>query len=343
MAHEVGRITLPQHACILLFVAGGAGLAIRDHRARERAAAIPEAPSAASASRQALLPIPAAPALDGRKVALGERLYQDARLSHDDTISCATCHDLKKGGTDQRPVSTGIGGALGPINSPTTFNSGFFFSQFWDGRARDLVEQAGGPVHNPKEMGSGWPEVIRKLSADARYRQAFAAVYADGLQGANVADAIAEYERSLVTPDSRFDRFLRGDALALSADEKDGHRLFKELGCASCHQGVALGGNLYQTLGTMEDYFTNREETEADRGRYNVTKAEWDRHQFKVPTLRNVERTFPYLHDGSARTLEDVLQVMWRSQLGRPVRPDEAIKLVKFLRTLTGTYRGEPL
>jgi cytochrome c peroxidase len=346
---QVRRITWPQHAFILAFVAAGVAVALADHRGGARAAAEPalaaraedEAEDAASAL--AIPPLPRAVAVDERKVRLGERLYHDVRLSRDDTVSCATCHDLARGGTDQLPVSRGVGGVLGPINSPTVFNSGFLFAQFWDGRAKDLVEQAGGPVHNPKEMGSTWPQVIGKLSADRGYVEAFAAIYPRGIAGETISDAIAEFEKSLVTPDSRFDRFLRGDAQALSADEKEGYRLFKEYGCVSCHQGVAVGGNMYQTLGTMEDYFAGRAETEADHGRFNVTGLPWDLHQFKVPSLRNVERSFPYLHDGSAKTLEDVLEVMWRNQLGRPLRPDESKRIVAFLKTLSGTYRGKPL
>jgi cytochrome c peroxidase len=208
---EVPRITPGQHACVLLFVTAGAAVALSDYRAHERADLGAEPLGAEDAlSQPAIPPIPLEVKLDARKVHLGERLYHDARLSHDDSISCATCHDLRRGGTDQLPASRGIGGAVGGVNSPTTFNSGFFFSQFWNGRARDLVEQASGPVHNPKEMGSAWPEVVAKLSRDASYVRAFAAVYGDGLSGENVADALAEYERSLNTPGSRFDRYLRG-------------------------------------------------------------------------------------------------------------------------------------
>ncbi|HTP25807.1 MAG TPA: cytochrome-c peroxidase [Anaeromyxobacteraceae bacterium] len=344
MDYQERKVTLLQHAAILLFVLVGSWLAIKDYRTREQEAMeFSRLKSADEALNQAIPPIPLVVKVDDRKVRLGERLYHDPLLSHDGTISCASCHDLKKGGTDQAPTSTGIGGALGPINAPTTFNSGFFFSQFWDGRARDLAGQAAGPVQNPREMGSTWPEVISKLSSDKSYVEAFASIYSDGVQGANVTDAIAEYEKSLITPDSRFDRYLRGDPLALSADEKEGYRLFKEFGCVSCHQGMALGGNMYQTLGTMEDYFTNRKETQADYGRFNVTGNRLDLHQFKVPTLRNVERTFPYLHDGSAQTLEDVLDVMWKSQLGRSSRPEESVKIVKFLKTLNGKYKGGQL
>lgn len=344
MKGQVAKIKFSQHAVILLFVLAGVALAIKDFRAREQVTDEAELTEKAdSAVNLPIPPIPLAVNLDERKVSLGERLYHDTRLSHDNTISCASCHDLKMGGTDQVKTSTGINGVLGPINSPTTFNSGYFFSQFWDGRARDLTEQAAGPVHNPMEMGSNWEEAIRKLSKDPSYVRDFSKIYPNGIQGENIADAIAEYEKSLITPNSRFDRFLRGDKKTLSAVELDGYRLFKEYGCISCHQGIALGGNLYQTLGVMEDYFTHRQKTKVDYGRFNVTSKECNRYQFKVPTLRNIEKTFPYLHDGSARTLEDVLQVMWKSQLGRSISPEESARIVKFLKTLTGTYKEKPL
>lgn len=344
MENQVRKISFSQHAVILLFVAIGIALVVKDFQVRTQAVKEPEIVQArVAASSRPIPPIPLSIEVDERKVLLGEKLYHDTRLSGDDTISCATCHDLKKGGTDQMKVSKGFKGALGPINSPTTFNSGFFFSQFWDGRAKDLVEQAGGPVHNPEEMGSNWAEVVQKLSKDPYYVQAFAEIYGNGINGDNIADAIAEFEKSLITPNSRFDRFLRGDEHALAFEEKEGYRLFKEIGCISCHQGVALGGNMYQTLGTMEDYFIHREKTEVDYGRYNVTKKEWNLYQFKVPTLRNIELTHPYLHDGSAETIEDVLQVMWKSQLGRSISREESARIVQFLKTLTGTYKGEPL
>jgi cytochrome c peroxidase len=344
MKGQVAKIKFSQHAVILLFVLAGVALAIKDFRAREQVTGEEKLTEKVDGTvKQSIAPVPLTVKLDERKVSLGQRLYEDKRLSHDNTISCASCHDLKRGGTDQAKTSRGINGVLGPINSPTTFNSGYFFAQFWDGRARDLAEQAAGPVHNPNEMGSNWPEVIRKLSKNPSYVRDFYRIYPNGIRGENIVDAIAEYEKSLITPNSRFDRFLRGDKKALSADELDGYRLFKEYGCISCHQGIALGGNLYQTMGVMEDYFIHRQKTTVDYGRFNVTGKEWNLYQFKVPTLRNIEKTFPYLHDGSARTLDDVLQVMWKSQLGRSISPEESARIVKFLKTLTGTYQGEPL
>lgn len=344
MKNQIRQIGLAQHAVILLFVFVGVGMAVMDFTVRKEAVRCPDAArNTYDVMNRPITPIPLTVEVNQKKVLLGERLYNDTRLSRDNTISCASCHDLKMGGTDQVRTSTGIEGAIGPINSPTTFNSGLFFSQFWDGRAKDLAEQAAGPVNNPKEMGSSWPEVISKLSEDSSYTQAFGEIYPEGIQPDTICDAIAEYEKSLITPNSRFDRFLRGDNQALSANEKEGWRLFKEFGCISCHQGVALGGNMYQTLGVMEDYFSHRPITHVDCGRLNVTGEGWDRYKFKVPTLRNIEKTYPYLHDGSAKTLEEVLQVMWKSQLGRSISGEESTKIVEFLKTLTGEYRGEQL
>lgn len=339
MDNQIRKISVAQHVAILLFVFAGVAMAVTDFHVREKAAMDTEAVEG-EIVYDAVSPIPLTVDVDQRKVTLGERLYHEVRLSHDNSLSCASCHEIKKGGTDQVKTSTGINGVLGPINSPTTFNSGLFFCQFWDGRAADLFEQAGGPVHNPIEMGSNWPEVLEKLSKDPTYTTVFADIYEDGMTGDNIADAIAEYEMSLITPNCRFDMFLKGDKQALSVNEKDGWRLFKEYGCISCHQGAALGGNMYQTIGVMEDYFQNREKTKVDYGRFNVTGKEWNRYQFKVPTLRNIEKTFPYLHDGSANTLDDVLEVMWQSQLGRSISEEESLHIEQFLKTLTGTYKG---
>jgi cytochrome c peroxidase len=238
MENQVGKISFAQNAVIILFILAGVALAVHDFQGRDLAAKAPDIPEATATDLDRLIPpIPLTIDVDSRKVRLGERLYHDTRLSHDNTISCATCHDLKKGGTDQIKTPKGINGNMGPIRSPTTFNSGFFFSQFWDGRAKDLIEQAAGPVHNPKEMGSDWLEVIPKLSKDPYYMQAFSDIYSDAIKAGNITDAISEFEKSLITPNSRFDMFLRGNALALSADEKEDYRLFKEYGCISCHHG----------------------------------------------------------------------------------------------------------
>jgi cytochrome c peroxidase len=289
-------------------------------------------------------PLPITTNLDPRKVALGRALFHEPKLSHDNTISCASCHDLRGGGADGREHSVGIHGTVGTINAPTVFNSAANFKQFWDGRAATLEEQVNGPVQSPAEMGSNWDEIVTKLQATPSFVTAFAEAYRDGIQPQNVRHAIAEFERSLITPNSRFDRFLRGDKTALTASEQEGYRKFKSHGCTSCHQGVNLGGNLFETLGAMADYFEDRGEiTKADLGRYNVTGREEDRYVFKVPSLRNIALTAPYLHDGAAATLADAVSVMARYQLGERL-PDEDLKqIVEFLKTLTGEYEGHPL
>ena len=289
-------------------------------------------------------PIPADVKLDARKVALGDKLFHDARLSRDNTVSCASCHDLAKGGVDGLPVSIGIGGAKGPINSPTVFNSGLNFRQFWDGRAASLEEQVAGPIHDPKEMGTTWAEVLGKLGKDEALVKQARQIYPDGLQAKNIADALAVFQRSLVTPNARFDRHLRGEKNVLTVDELKGYQLFKSYGCVACHQGVNVGGNMFQTFGVMGDYFAKRgNPTAADLGRFNVTKKESDKHSFKVPSLRNVALTAPYFHDGSARTLNDAVDVMFRYQLGRAASAQDKELIVKFLHTLTGEHNGKPL
>ncbi|HEX6692017.1 MAG TPA: cytochrome-c peroxidase [Burkholderiales bacterium] len=293
--------------------------------------------AAAQTADEPIKPLPLKLTLDARKVELGKALFNDKRLSKDNSISCASCHDMAKGGADGKPTAVGIGGQVGPINTPTVLNSSFNFRQFWNGRAATLEEQAAGPVHNPGEMGSNWDEVLPKLRADSAFAGSFAAVYKDGLKPANIQDAIAAFERSLVTP-SRFDRYLRGDLKAISEDEARGYTLFKTYGCVACHQGVNVGGNMYQQFGVMDEYFKARGKpvTEADLGRYAVTKAETDRHVFKVPGLRNVELTAPYFHDGSAGTLDEAVDVMFRYQLGRTAPASDKSLIVKFLKTLTG-------
>ncbi|MBU1053610.1 MAG: cytochrome-c peroxidase [Proteobacteria bacterium] len=341
MDNPVKKVTVFQYAVIVFLVVGGFFFALKDfetHNSRDNNNLSENKPVINFSG--SIVPIPLNIELDARKVALGDKLYHDKRLSKDDSISCASCHDLAKGGTDQVKYSTGIKNAVGGINSPTTFNSGFNFVQFWDGRAQDLAEQAPGPVHNPIEMGSNWAEVITKLKKDSQYIKAFAEIYPDNIKPENIADAIAVFEMSLITPNSRFDNFLRGDSGALNEQEKEGYRIFKEYGCISCHQGINIGGNMYQTIGIMEDYFQHRPLTDADLGRFNITKLEYNKYQFKVPSLRNIAVTFPYLHDGSAETMEEVLSIMWNSQLGRSLTQEENEHILLFLNTLTGEYKG---
>jgi len=290
------------------------------------------------ATEQPITPIPDRMELDRRKVELGRRLFHDKRLSRDDSVSCASCHDMGLAGVDGRPVAVGVAQQVGTVNSPTVLNSVFNFRQFWDGRAATLEEQAEGPVHNPVEMASNWPEVIRKLSEDDRYVRAFKELWRDGITGPNIQSAIAEFERSLVTPDSPFDRYLKGEAQALSAEGRKGWDLFRNLGCIACHQGVNMGGNMYANLGVMGDYFADRARplAKSDLGRYNITRREEDRHMFKVPSLRNVARTGPYFHDGAIADLDKAVEAMARYQLGVELNAADRRALVAFLHALNG-------
>lgn len=284
-----------------------------------------------------LAPLPD-PKVDSAKVALGRRLFFDTRLSRDGTLSCASCHSPEHGGAEPRPTSLGVGGAVGPINSPTVLNASLNFSQFWDGRAADLRQQARGPITNPIEMGSRFDRVVAALAADEAYVADFRAIYRDGITEEAIVDAIAEYEAALITP-APFDDFLRGDRTALSADERAGYRLFSAVGCTSCHRGPSLGGTMFQRLGVVREYFDDtlgRPLTAADNGRFNVTGRDSDRHRFKVPTLRNVALTAPYLHDGSLATLGEAVRMMGRYQLGRELHDEHVRNIVAFLGALTG-------
>jgi len=296
-----------------------------------------------SIGSEPILPLPPPSLLSPDVRALGEKLFNDPRLSHDNSIACASCHDLSKGGTDRSTFSVGINATLGNVNAPTVFNSGLNIAQFWDGRAKTLEEQAAGPVHNPAEMGSNWEEVIRKLEVDPEYPMLFKRAYSDGISAANIASAIATFERSLTTPNAKIDRYLRGDKNALDKDELNGYRHFVDYGCVGCHQGAGIGGNMFQRFGVMSDYFKNRPSRKADLGRFNVTGLEEDRHVFKVPSLRNVAVTAPYFHDGSAKTLADAVTTMGRYQLGRELSKEDVRLIVAFLRTLTGEWQGQVL
>lgn len=276
---------------------------------------------------------------DQRKVALGARLFREPRLSGDETLSCASCHDLRGGGADSRARSVGVGGQVIPLNTPTVFNSRFNHRQYWDARADSLLNQTIATVINPLVMGGVWPVVIEKLNSDPDYRREFAALYPNqGIDATTVSDAIVAFEETLVTPDSPFDRWLRGEVGALPEDAQQGYRRFKELGCIACHQGVNLGGNMIAGLGLMGDYFGERGRpvVEADLGRFNVTGRNEDRHLFKVPGLRNVARTAPYFHDGSVATLEEAVDLMARYQLGVKLALPDRRAIVAFLESLDG-------
>lgn len=284
--------------------------------------------------------------VDPAKVALGFALFHDPRLSVDNTVSCATCHALETAGVDNHQYSHGVNDQLGGVNAPTVYNAVYNFVQFWDGRAATLAAQAAGPPLNPVEMASpSFDDIIAKLQADKDFSKAFKAVYPDGLTEANITDAIEEFERTLITPNSRFDKWLLGDDSALTADELEGYELFKQYDCATCHVGQNLGGQSYELMGLRKHYFADRglELTVEDNGRFKETQAERDRHRFKVPGLRNVEHTWPYYHDGTRETLEEAVRDMGIYQSGVELTSDEVDKITAFLKTLTGEYQGKLL
>ena len=283
---------------------------------------------------------------DPAKAELGFDLFHDTRLSVDNTVSCASCHDLSTAGVDNHQYSHGVNDLMGGVNAPTVFNAVYNFVQFWDGRAATLAAQAAGPPVNPVEMASpSFDMIVAKLKADKKFAKRFEAVYPDGITEANLTDAIEHFERTLLTPGSRFDKWLMGDDAAITAEELEGYDLFKKYDCATCHAGNNLGGLSYELMGLRRHYCEERglELTEEDNGRYKETKQERDRHRFKVPGLRNVEHTWPYYHDGTRHTLEEAVQDMGKYQSGVELTQAEVDRITAFLKTLTGEYKGKPV
>jgi cytochrome c peroxidase len=298
------------------------------------------APQTAPAQLEAFARLPASmPAVDDpttpARVVLGRMLYYDARLSIDYTVSCNSCHPLDAYGVDHRPTSLGVKGQTGSRNAPTVYNAAGHLAQFWDGRAPTVEEQAKGPILNPVEMGM--PDaalVIDRLAAAPEYRAAFAAAFpgeAEPVTYDNVGRAIGAFERGLVTP-SRWDAFLGGDRGALTPAEQDGLATFVALNCTACHRGPYVGGEMFQTAGLVEPW-----PEQSDSGRYGVTQRRGDMLAFKVPSLRNIERTAPYFHNGRVATLDEAVRRMARYQLGRELRDAEIGAVVAWLRSLTGT------
>ncbi|MBQ5701717.1 MAG: heme-binding domain-containing protein [Alistipes sp.] len=278
---------------------------------------------------------------DAAKAALGRKLYHDTRLSVDNTVSCASCHGLSTAGVDNKQFSEGVGGQFGGVNAPTVYNAVYNFVQFWDGRAATLALQAAGPPLNPVEMGyESFDQIVAKLSKDKAFTREFKKVYPDGWSEANITDAIAQFERTLITPNSRFDKYLKGDSNAISAEELEGYNLFKKYNCATCHVGANLGGLSYELMGQYADYFAARgtELTIEDNGRFKQTAVERDRHRFKVPGLRNVALTAPYFHDGTEPELKEAVCKMGTYQVGIELSDADEDKIVAFLNTLTGEF-----
>jgi len=284
-------------------------------------------------------PIPATVDIDPKIITLGRKLFHDVRLSKGETVSCASCHDLTHGGVDGAKVSTGINGKQGVINSPTVYNTGYLFRLFWDGRAESLEDQVDGPIQNPVEMGSLWADIVAKLYEDPDYPGMFKDTFGSGISRQNIKSSLAGFQRSLTTPNSRFDQYLLGDENAITALEKTGYKNFKSYGCISCHQGAAVGGNMFQLFGVANSYFQNRGNiTKADMGRFNVTGNVLDKHTFKVPSLRLAALTAPYLHDGNAPTLRAAVDIMFKFQLGREAPDEDKDAIVAFIKTLAGEH-----
>ncbi|MCB9096677.1 MAG: cytochrome-c peroxidase [Aliarcobacter sp.] len=283
-------------------------------------------------SKEPITPIPLEIEFDKEKANLGKELFFDPILSKDNTISCHSCHILEQGGDDNLQFSFGVDGKVGNMNSPTVFNSTFNFVQFWDGRAKNLQEQAQGPITNEVEMAHTFEEIIKILN-NTEYKEKFRKIYKDGVTKNNITDSLAQFQKTLITPNSPFDKYLRGDKNAISKEQKQGYELFKNQGCIACHHGVNVGGNLYAKFGLISELQSD------SKGRYEVTKNELDKYYFKVPTLRNIELTSPYLHDGRIEELEDVVKFMAHYQLGKSLSEEEVKKIVLFLKSLTGDLK----
>lgn len=268
------------------------------------------------------------------KITLGRALYYETRLSASNKISCNTCHVLTVDGADARKASVGHKDQEGRRNSPTVYNAAGHFVQFWDGRAKDVEEQAKGPITNPIEMAmQSDKDAVKEVAAVKWYQEQFKKVFPgekDPINIDNVAKAIAAFERKLSTP-SRWDKFLNGDKSALTAEEKAGFNKFVQTGCTACHMGTYVGGSMYQKLGLVQPWPSDK-----DLGRYEVTKNDADKMMFKVPSLRNVEKTAPYFHDGSVKTLEEAVKLMAKHQLGKDLSDDDTKSIVTWLKALTG-------
>jgi cytochrome c peroxidase len=296
----------------------------------------------AAIANEPISPIPLVSPADPAKAALGKRLFADPRLSSSGKLSCASCHPLARGGADgvQHEVLGRVPGLA--RDTPTIFNTGLNNLLSWDGAGQSLEALTEAVLLSPARLGSDWKTMLDTIGADAGYRERFAALYPAGPRKESVIDALVNYQRSLLTPNARFDKFLKGEAGAITPAEKRGYALFKSLGCASCHQGINVGGNLYQRFGIFSSPGP-RPGTPEDLGRLWLTRNERDRGVFRVPSLRNIALTAPYFHDGREPSLDGAVRVMSRVQLNRTLSDEEASLIVQFLRTLTGELDGHPL
>lgn len=298
---------------------------------------------AKSANDEPITPIVPAET-NAAKADLGRQLFHDVRLSHSNTVACVSCHRLDGGGGDGRMQSVGADGQRLDFNSPTIFNAVLNYRLNWRGNFRTLEEQNEAVLLDRRLMNTSWKELLPKLRADPDYVRSFVALYGSSPDRAHVLDALATFQRSLLTPGSRFDRYLNGEPGALAPDEERGYQLFKSYGCVACHQGMNVGGNLFQVFGVFSDPVIMRwRGTGASLGRFTITGFESDRYVFRVPSLRNVAVTAPYFHHGAVSSLPEAVDIMARVQLGRGLPVQDIDLIVKFLGTLTGEYQGRSL
>lgn len=290
-------------------------------------------------AEEMITPLPNKINFNKEKALLGKKLYMDTSLSKDKKVSCNTCHDVNNFGVDNKRFSNGVNGILDePFNTPTNFNSVFSLSQFWRGNAKNLQEQAKHPLLNPKEMGlKDGNEVVEIVKSNSIYIKEFNKIYGE-ITFDNIADALAEFQKTLLTPESPFDRYLKGDKNAITQQAKKGYEAFISNGCIACHQGQNIGGNMYQKMGVFVPYDNGTNWL----GRYEITKNSNDKFVLKVPSLRNIAKTAPYFHDGSIPTLDACVQFMAYYQLGKFLEQDVVDDIVAFLNSLTGEYH-DPL
>jgi cytochrome c peroxidase len=306
-------------------------------------AAMVTAAIGATVINEPVTPIRQADDLDLAKVELGRTLFHDPQLSRGNVFACASCHQLHAGGDDGRSRAIGADGRALDYNAPTVFNVALNFRLNWRGNFQRLEEQNESVLLDARVMNTTWNELLPKLAADASYPRAFMQAYGGAPTRERVLDALALFQRSLATPDSRFDRHLRGESGAIAPPEEQGYRLFKSYGCVACHQGANLGGNLFQRTGVFRALFPPDAAGAADPGRFAITGQEGDRMVFRVPSLRNVAVTAPYFHNGYTASLAEAVEIMARSQLGRELPPGDVELIVRFLHTLTGEYQGRSL
>ena len=294
--------------------------------------------------QEPIFPIPLSYEVDESKAELGEKLFIETRLSVNDQVACISCHQLSSGGDDNQVMGISSSAEQHIINTPSIFNAKYNFRQNWDGGAKTLEEQIESAMVSHHEFNNSWENVIAVLSNDSELLKNFNDIYKNGITKENIISSIVEFEKTLVTPNSKFDKHLRSEDDILSEDEIKGYKIFKELGCISCHQGINIGGNLYQKFGVFYNYIAERGDIKkSDYGRINVTDRLMDAYVFKVPSLRNIAVTAPYLHDGSAATIEEAINIMGKTQLGRSLTTDEILLIKSFLNTLTGEYKNIPL